>query len=318
MVSLRKVLGGIGEPAKLPLRLWSSFGHRAPHSLRTALDGMTDPGVGAWHELGIAFASENNVDSHEAQGMATDGTNWYLSSNGSKRIIIYDQHWNRLFTVSPTDTVWDAMRNDAGQPSEDWGQGEDNPHFGALCVHESVLYVPVQGPRGVWRLDTKTASQTWLKPFALPKDGSPLPEDDMFAWCAVHPVTGRLYTSNFRHPKMLHAYDRNTLQYLPERKIGLGSTPIDLDKVQGGTFTDRARLILVRDDFVAVFCFSSLNGHCFGAKLIGEDWSEAEAVTVRPWNIGGGLAIVHIFELDNDIQDDCYLHSFGIPDPARL
>ena len=215
MVSLRKVLGGIGEPAKLPLGLWSSFGHRAPHSLRTALDGMADPGVGAWHELGIAFASENNMDSHEAQGMATDGTNWYLCSNGSKRIIIYDQHWNRLFTVSPIDTVWDAMRNDAGQPSEDWGHGEENPHFGALCVHDFVLYVPVQGPRGVWRLDTKTASQTWLKPFALPKDGSPLPENDMFAWCAVHPVTGRLYTSNFRHPKTLYAYDRNTLQYLP-------------------------------------------------------------------------------------------------------
>ena len=104
----------------------------------------------------------------------------------------------------------------------------------------------------------------------------------------------------------------------PEHNIGLGSTPIDLDNVQGGTFTDRARLILVRDDFVAVFCFSSLNGHCFGAKLIGEDWSESEAVAVRPWNIGGGLAIVHIFELDNDIEDDCYLHSFGIPDPARL
>ena len=103
---------------------------------------MADPGVGAWHELGIAFASENNVDSHEAQGMATDGTNWYLSSNGSKRIIIYDQHWNRLFTVSPTDTVWDAMRNDAGQPSEDWGHGEENPHFGALCVHELCCMSP--------------------------------------------------------------------------------------------------------------------------------------------------------------------------------
>jgi hypothetical protein len=269
---------------------------------------MTDPGVGQWLDVGITFKSENTEDSHEAQGVTTDGTNWYLSSNGSKRVVVFDQHWKRLFTVSPTSTVWDAMRN-AGQPRDDWGKGESQPHFGAPCVHEGVLYVPVQAPRGVWRLDTKTAEQHWLNP-------SELPEGNLFPWCAIHPVTGMLYTSNFDHPKVLRAYIRDTLEYRKEHNIGLGATPMYLDRVQGGTFTDHGRLILVRDDYVAVFCFSSLNGHCFGAKRIGEDWSESESVTVRHWDLQGSLTSVHVLELANDIADDCYVHSFSVPDPA--
>ena len=311
MVSLRARLKGIGEPAVFPFAFRARFGRRTPHSLRVALDGMTDPGVASWHEVGIAFKSENNADSHEAQGIASDGTNWYLSSNGSKRVVIFDAAWNRTVTVSPTSTVWDLMANDPTKSSGDWGPGEDNPHFGALCVFDNTLYVPVQGPRGVWRINLKTAAQDWLHP-------SKLPTGDLFPWCAIHPVTGLLYTANFEVPKTLFAYDRNSLQYLPQHDIPLGGAPIYVDYVQGGTFTKHGRLILVRDDYPAVFCFSSLNGHCFGAKKIGADWSEAESVAVRSWNMSGGLASVHIFELDNDVEDDCYLHSFAVTDPSRL
>src|SRR6185295_14331045 len=99
-------------------------------------------------------------------------------------------------------------------------------------------------------------------------------------------------------------------------------------KVQGGTFTDRGRLLLVRariegQGFNGVFCFSSLNGHCFGAKRTGDfnSWgSELEAVAVRDWQIDGTATPVHLLELDNDLtsQDDLYLHSFSIPHPSQL
>lgn len=315
MVSVRNRIKDIGEPSPShkPLAFRSSFGRRTPRSMRMALDGMTDPLVSNWHYLGRTFKSENNADSHLAQGMTTDGARWYLSSNGSKRIVIFDDQWDRVFTISPTSTIWDEMRNDPRRdPSVDWGPDEDNPHLGALCVHENTLYVPVQGPRGVWRINLKTAAQTWLHP-------SKLNDNDLFPWCAIHPVTGLLYTANYHTPDKLHAYDRETLQRRSDHDVPLAKPAIYLDYVQGGTFTDRGRLILVRDSYNAVFCFSSLNGHCFGSKKIGEDWSEVESVTVRPWNFSGGHASVHIFELDNDPgTHDCYLHCFEIPDPSRL
>jgi hypothetical protein len=140
----------------------------------------------------------------------------------------------------------------------------------------------------------------------------------MFPWCAIHPVTGVLYTSNYgEHPFELNAYDRDTVVYRKGDNIRLGSRPLDIDRIQGAAFTKHGRVILVRYDFGAVFCFSSLNGHCFGAKEI-DDYDEPEAVVLRTWHLEGATTHVHILELANDIEDDCYLHSYAIPDPARL
>ena len=106
---------------------------------------------------------------------------------------------------------------------------------------------------------------------------------------------------------------------MKEHNIPLAKTNIYLDYVQGGAFTDCGRIILVRCDYNAIFCFSSLNGHCFGARRIGsDDWDEVESVTVRPWQFHSTLASVHVFELDNDILDDCYLRCFAIPEPSKL
>jgi hypothetical protein len=60
-----------------------------------------------------------------------------------------------------------------------------------------------------------------------------------------------------------------------------------------------------------------LNGHCFGALEL-EDYAETEAVVVRTWHFAGTITPVHILELVNDIEDDCYLHSFAVPDSASL
>src|SRR5262249_54294051 len=137
--------------------------------------------------------------------------------------------------------VRQAMWNDAGKPDH-W-----DPHIGALGFHEGVLFVPVQNPYGVWRIDVATGSQTWLRP-------SVLPDNDMFPWCAVHPVTGVLYTCNSPQPPALRAYDRDTLAYRPQDDVPFRFAPLPLDKVQGGTFTSRGRLLLVRWDFNCVFC----------------------------------------------------------------
>lgn len=67
----------------------------------------------------------------------------------------------------------------------------------------------------------------------------------------------------------------------------------------------------------AVHCFSALNGHYFGATSL-EDYSEPEAVVIRHWQLAGVPTTVHILELNNDIEDDCYLHSWVVPGPDHL
>ena len=73
--SLRAALGGIGAVHR-PLALRGSFGSRTPSSVRTAVDGMPDPMVGAWARVGTALESHNTAHSEEAQGAPTDGEIW--------------------------------------------------------------------------------------------------------------------------------------------------------------------------------------------------------------------------------------------------
>jgi len=142
----------------------------------------------------------------------------------------------------------------------------------------------------------------------------------------VNPLNGRLYASQIDIPQggLLFAYDRNTLQRRFEDDIQLGPTPIPLTSIQGGVFTPRGRLLLVKSDENAVFAFSARTGYNFGAKVLGDfgsAMSEVESVTFRQWQFDGGVrAPVHILELDNDIfsKDDAYLHSFSVPNPDLL
>lgn len=309
MPSLRKSLAMIGEPTHLPFGLRRTFGGRAPQSLRIALEGMTDPEVGKWVWIGQALSIENTEDSEEVQGVASNGTNWFVSSNGSKRVVVFDDAANMTNIFEQGADIRQAMWADWGQPGE-WG------HVGALCHHKGSLLVPIQWPFGVWRIDLASGNQSWHK-------ASALPENDMFPWCAVHPVTGVLYTSNYDRPTALRAYDRNTLVYRPQDDIPLGPSAVEIDHVQGGAFTAHARLLLVRSDFNAAFCFSSLNGHFFGAIVTGDfgsAGSELEAVAVREWQINGVHTPIHLLENDNDwpSKDDLYLHSYSVPSPSLL
>ena len=215
--------------------------------------------------------------------MTTDGEHWFLVSNGSKRIAAYDDNANQIFTVAPTATIWDAMWNDAGRA--DRSDDAWNPHLGAGCFFEGSIYLPIQNPMGLWRVNLKTAEQIW-RPALNP------PRDNMFPWFAVHPVTRLLYTSNADGPFELNAYDRDTLTYLPEENIPLGASFVVLDGVQGAVFTKRGRVILVcGNDIEAVFCYSALNGHFFGVKAL-EDYVETESVVIRHWNLGGAVTQV--------------------------
>jgi hypothetical protein len=336
VLSLRKGLAAIGEsPGKDgALAVRARFAGRMPSSLQQALAGMTDPGVAAWSEVGHAFGSYNNDDSDNAQGMATDGQHWFLISNNSKRAVMFDNGSNRLRTIEPGAILWQLLRDDQYQgvkppsPSDpdyfnavtayyDWGPGSDSPHFGAGSYYNGSLYIPVQNPMGVWRVVVDGGEQYWHSAPKPPPDGN----TNMFPWCAIYPVNGLLYTSNYDSPTVLYAYSvpngTALLEYTPKENIHLpGPYPLPLDGVQGGTFTQHGRVILVRYSFEAVFCFSALNGFCLGAQQL-DGYSETEAVVVRKWPFDGAVAYVHILESFNT-SNGCVLHSYAVPDPVRL
>lgn len=302
MASLRQGLAGIGVPFTEPVAVRGSFGGRTPSSLRKAIAGMSDPHLEQWTRIGVALQEENTALSEEAQGVTTDGSWWYVCSNNSKSVVRFDDAANRAQTYVPPPQVLQQLSPDT--------------HYGAPGYFEGRIYVPTQGPHGVWRFTVDGQSHAWAA-------ASSLPDDDLFPWCAVHPATGVLYTCNYAEPKALRAYDRVTLDRRPGDDVALGATPLHLDKVQGAVFTPCGRLLMVRWSYNAVFVFSSLNGFCFGARTLGDYGSvgsEVESVTLRGWQIGGTPTPVHVMELDNDWpdEDDFYLHSYWVPDPESL
>jgi hypothetical protein len=299
LLSLRSALAGIGEPARLPFGLRTTFRGRAPLSLRTALEGMTDPEVARWDLVSDAFrALPSSDNTSDAQGLATDGNRWFLSANGSKRVVVFDDNAGVTAVYSLSQPLQDLLGNDR--------------HIGAPGYYAGVLYVPVQNPYGVWRIDLASGAQAWLR--------SDVQDQNIFPWCGVNPFNGLLYTINFDTPDVLLAYDRDTLTARAPDNIALGPTPIELTGVQGGVFTPRGRLILV-ESFSgrpsAVFCFSALNGHCLGAELL-QSGPEYEAVAVRDSQIALGpnaeLYPVQVHILDNDAK----LHRYSVPHPELL
>jgi hypothetical protein len=260
--------------------------------------GMTDPYVDQWKDVGTAFKSENKGYSSEAQGMTTDGGDWFLSSNGSKTIRRYRQDFELLGEIKVPL----------------------NAHIGAPGCFQGSVYVPVQDPFGVWKTDKNFSTQKFT-----PAEGG----QRRFPWCDVNPLNGRLYTVEdiYNDQKMvLLAYDFKTLERRPEDDIKLGPTPAGFNSEQGGqggVFTRHGRIIISRSGPNTILCFSSLTGHCFGGRKLGDynsSGSEVEGVTVRPWQFGSTPAHVHVLELDNDFwtKDDCYLHSYNVPEPDRL
>jgi hypothetical protein len=251
--------------------------------------GMTDPNVASWFEVGLAFYAENTYYSEEAQGMTTDGTFWYMISNGAKVLRIINNQ-NQLMGQLHAPSSWS--------------------HIGAAGYYDGWVYVPVESPFGVWKVKADLTENNFI----------PGPMGS-FPWAAVNPQNGRMYTCDFGpNPPILTAYDRNTLVRKPEDDILL---KYPINNVQGGVFTPRGRIILVTSDPNGLFVYSAKTGYCFGAKSLGNygsTGSEVEAVAVRAWNLENTLTTVHVLELDNDWAnpDDMYLHSYWIPQPQLL
>lgn len=301
--------------------------------------GVPDPdyGYGHWTLVGDAWSSGSYGN---AQGMVTDGISWFMIANGQSG-----------FGYASPGGLFGFPTSATGAPSGDYNPplwlipprpGDSvSAHGGALCYYKDKLYVPLQdsiGNRGfgVWIVDLKGGGATltnldelWTKAH--------------WAWCAVNPLNGRLYSSTKVESSnaLLLAFDRDALTRCPEDDIVIYGIPFGspLPGIDGGTFTTGGRFIMVHGpegDSASLFCFSAVTGAGFAAKpgvcgidlgMYGHDpiWglrpgSETEAVTVQKVIVGSRRTDVLITEVDNwnVVQDDTYLHAYSVPDPDHL
>lgn len=202
-LSYRAGLGQIGiardgDPLQVVFPHSSAFSSwpwqvRGTASLRSAIQAMQDLRVGDSFQIGN-FVGEGHYKDHpwteECQGVATDGSYWYISSNNSSRQGIYK--------FAPGMALKDFF------PTSRFGSG----HLGAIdCYNDGTttwIYAALEQPNQVLIVDTtfKDARTSQLKD----KDRGDPPQGD-FPWCAINPWNGWLYSSNFLDVSEVYAYD---------------------------------------------------------------------------------------------------------------
>lgn len=112
------------------------------------------------------------------QGVTHDANNWYITST------------THVYKVPVASDLATGSYSKRVRPSKSFG------HPGDPEYHDGVIYVPLeQGPPSIGALDAD------LNELGV----APIPGAAQAAWCAVHPESGRLYTSG-SNPKVLRVY----------------------------------------------------------------------------------------------------------------
>lgn len=306
--------------------LWTGF--RGWWQIGSVQTGMRNPRVSEWTWRAVIFQKFNTAWSEEAQGVTTDGYDWFLTSNSKnyKSVIQFDQGFGILARLDLTD-------QGAHVSAADWFDGR--------------IYVPLEKNQdSIWTAWTEqNQGETWeLGLFSDISVGTTTRSNDT-SYCAVNPLNGRLYTSPWNDgPLHMFAYDlefaNGEAVRRPEDDIFLGDPDREFTDIQGGVFTKGGRIILVRGTEAwwdigsgtqTLFCFSAITGDFLGSRDLNPDLDnrggdsdgrEVESVTVSPrWLVSDGRRIdVHVFELLNNETryDDCFLHSFSVPNPDEL
>lgn len=280
---------------------------------------LADPKIDQWYDVGVALDINYDKSVWGNQGATNDGVFWYVVANSddSRRL-------TKFGTQPGTDMLDDGTAVDIGVAN----------HIGPPFLfvhpktHEASILIATQGPYGVFRISTALGDANWMAPETV--EGHPDPNH--FAWCSVNPLNGRLYTAPFEADtlRICWAFDVVSLKRCPEDDIVLGPSTLNLSDagdrgVQAAVFTSRGHLVLVRNNPNVIFCFSSITGHCFGNKDLG-NWghgpSEPENVFVRSLELDSEFpSQVHVSENFHSILKDLQflqVHSLRTPEPWLL
>jgi hypothetical protein len=267
------------------------------------------PAAVPWPEVGIALREVHTDFAESAQGVATDGRQWFVVSNraivglmrkitdplslldpyrNTRRVGVYDLDGTKRSEVAPTEEVWaELVRLNRTWP------GKQAVHLGAPTWTEGTLLVPTQRPSGVWVLSQGLSQQDWWP------DPSPV-RPERWSWVARDPGSGLLYTSRHWSPHALEALEWQTLSRVPRADIALGAAVPKLDRVQGGAFTDDGRVVLASSHGGGqVFCYSMPDGALLDV-VDGLGLHELEGVAIQPAQVAGQEADLHLVDAGTD------------------
>ena len=300
MISLRNSLEKIGEPdGNGPFKPIPSGFHSSPQNIRAAVNAMNDPLMEGWTLTHID--NFNNQEwTEECQGIATDGSFWYVVSNNENKRAVYkfSLDFNLIkFGIAPV-----------------------NYHIGHPAVWSNKIYIPVEPPdednnSRVWVLDTELSS-FGIFDLGFNEDRNP---PGKMPWCAINPWNSYLYTSVSSGVELVSAYDPNNL-FSFKKTLKIEGEKIN--SVQGGCFSNNGHLYLTSDDSADIRGYSALNGKFLGSfKLDYGDGDEIEGLCIgRTIDSTGKSSFVHVIILDNESisRDDVYINHFSVPDPSVL
>ena len=276
-------------------------------------------GVSEWREINNRYRAEWTG---RGQGVATDGISWFVTQNDDRP------------GVSRYSADFSTLEVRAEIPREIAG------HVGAVSITDGVVAVALESAEAVITYD-RDLHQISYVPVDRPveRDGSA-----HFAWCAVNPANGLLYTSDWNFAQTLVAYSLTTGSPQPDHNIHL-SEPVH--RVQGGAFTDTGEAFLSSDDQYSlaewfrrllrrggpprtlrpgIFCFDSATGQMNDFREIPvRPWppyfEEIEGLGVGAMMVNGVVTTVHLSFLDRNlswIDDDVVIKSFAVEKPEQL
>lgn len=274
------------------------------------MGGNRPANVGAWKLLN-GGVYENHQWTEECQGIATDGSYWYISSNNDGERALYK------FTI--------GMKQVERHDMQQYGSA----HVGGLDCFNGNLYVALEGPK-----------QLLILPTSFPHRGDLYAVQDhwkriagKFPWCAVNPITGDVYTSRFDQGGLTYPPDGPAYSVVYYRKAegnkyvhaGTVSLSHPITRVQGGDITPAGKLLLVADvkPRGGIYVYNVFTGEYYGAVTFpvengSELPDELEGLTVSPPGtavVKGSPVNVHLILLDNDYpsEDDVYFKHIRVP-----
>ncbi|MCP3100272.1 hypothetical protein LZ198_15485 [Myxococcus sp. K15C18031901] len=248
------------------------------------------------------------------QGVTHDAANWYMTNTTT----LYKMPVGRNLAQGGYASI------SSGIPA----QLSAYNHLGDLSYHAGRLYVPIEGSTpGVAVFDTNL---TYIAHATLPGAADA-------AWCAVNPVDGKLYTSNFndsviRRYKIVWLGSTNPTvplkvafeweASLPIRDIN--GTPVSLSRLQGGEFSPKGNLYLVSDVVGrGVIGVDVRTGRIQVELPVNFTGGEEELEGITIWDLDSGIAPgisgqIHVQMIDNDFwnQDDFYFKHYRVTDAA--
>jgi hypothetical protein len=294
------------ERVSLRQHLQTSWRRDGASSLREALTRMMiDPGMSRW-TLAAEGIFRNNEWQHHCQGVACDGTAWYITRD--------DASVGRVLVKFSLDFKQQLVRWDPGTSlGHHLGDPDVGRYDGAPCI-----FAPFEKtPRGTGRIavlspELKLVADSYLEG----EHGGPPPTAHKAPWVAFHPGNQLIYTSLFEVTQRLEAYDpARGFRHVPEESIELDRR---VTQVQGGTFNRSGHVFLAQERVAEIWGFSTLTGAFLGAVPFemhdgGLRQEMAEGLCWAPLQVAGKRASLHFTLLDRDLVggDDMFLKHFA-------